>query len=357
MILNKITFSEVFSVLRFPLSVFIVIFHLFNTQNVETSTWALTIYSYIRTFLFWCVSDGVVKVFFIMSGFLMLRKIEVMNKDNYFLILKKRWISLALPYLVWNILYLLKNNWNVFQQQGLNIFWNCFWTPSAVPDLLGNDVISSFPLLAPFWYIRDLIVLTIMIPVLFQLLKKVGWAFLMVSGILYLTRIWIPGCSHTYVTSLFFFSIGGYFALNKSDVVLFCYNHKGWLLSFGMLLLTASTIFHVNGIEPAYSWVSNASGFFAAALFFIAGAYAVRCHKVNAFCVKYGHEGFFIYAFHWFILSYVQRVFNLWGGQNSLIVLAKDVLMPFCCVLICILVHRLILKILPSKFYKLLGDR
>ena len=45
------------------------------------------------------------------------------------------------------------------------------------------------------------------------------------------------------------------------------------------------------------------------------------------------------------------------GGQNSLIVLAKDVLMPFCCVLICILVHRLILKILPSKFYKLLGDR
>ena len=98
------------------------------------------------------------------------------------------------------------------------------------------------------------------------------------------------------------------------------------------------------------------SGTFAAALFFIVGVYVLRSKNVNAFCVKYSHDGFFIYAFHWFILSYVQRAFSLWG-QNCLIVLAKDILMPFCCVLICILVHRLILKILPSKFYKLLGDR
>lgn len=355
--MNKVTFSEVFSVLRFPLSVFIVIFHLFNTQSVETSTWALTIYSYIRTFLFWCISDGVVKVFFIMSGFLMLRKIDVMNKENYFLILKKRWVSLALPYLVWNILYLLKNNWNLLQEQGLNIFWDCFWTPSSVPDLLGNDVVSSFPLLAPFWYIRDLIVLTIMIPLLFQLLKKVGLPLLLVIGILYLTRVWIPGLSHTYVTSLLFFSIGGYFAIKKRDVVLFCYEYKAFLVITEIMLLIVTTILKVNDLEPAYSWVSNMSGIFAAALFFIVGVYASRNRNVNAFCAKHGHDGFFIYAFHWFILSYVQRVFSLWGGQNCLIVLAKDVLMPFCCVLICILVHRLILKILPSKFYKLLGDR
>lgn len=355
--MNKVTFSEVFSVLRFPLSVFIVIFHLFPTQDVGMSSWGIIIYSYIRTFLFWCLSDGVVKVFFIMSGFLMLRKIEVMNKENYFLILKKRWLSLALPYLVWNISFLLKNNWSVLQEQGLNIFWNCFWTPSSVPDLLENDVVSSFPLLAPFWYIRDLIVLTIMIPVLFQLLKKAGLPLLLVIGMLYLTRVWIPGISHTYVTSLLFFSLGGYFAIKKRDVVLFCYKYKAFLVTTGILLLVVTTILKVNNLESAYIWVSNMSGTFAAALFFIGGAYVLRCKNVNSFCVKYGHDAFFIYAFHWFILSYVQRVFNLWGGQNSLIVLAKDVLMPFCCVLICILVHRLILKILPSKFYKLLGDR
>ena len=313
--MNKVTFSEVFSLLRFPLSVFIVVFHLFSTQSVETSTWALTIYSYIRTFLFWCISDGVVKVFFIMSGFLMLRKIEVMNKQNYFLILKKRWASLALPYLVWNLLYLLKNNWNVFQEQGLNIFWDCFWTPSSIPDLLGNDVASSFPLLAPFWYIRDLIVLTIMIPVLFQLLKKTGLSLLLVLGLLYLTRIWIPGLSHTYVTASLFFSIGGYFAINKTDVVLFCSKHKAWFLAIGLILLSISTMLKVYAVEPAYTWVSNLSAFFAVALFFIAGVYAVRCKKMNAFCAKYGHDGFFIYAFHWFVLPYVQRVFNLWGGK------------------------------------------
>lgn len=56
-------------------------------------------------------------------------------------------------------------------------------------------------------------------------------------------------------------------------------------------------------------------------------------------------------------VNFFQSIISYISLFNSLIVLAKDVLMPFCCVLICILVHRLILKILPSKFYKLLGDR
>lgn len=54
-----------------------------------------------------------------------------------------------------------------------------------------------------------------MIPVLFQLLKKAGLPLLLVIGMLYLTRVWIPGISHTYVTSLLFFSLGGYFAIKS----------------------------------------------------------------------------------------------------------------------------------------------
>lgn len=313
--MDKVTFSEVFSVLRFPLSVFIVIFHLFPTQDVDMSSGGILIYSYIRTFFFWCLSDGVVKVFFIMSGYLMLRKIEVMNKHIYFLILRKRWGSLVLPYFVWNMLYLFKNNWNILQEQGLNIFWNCFWTPSAVPDFLGNEVFSSFPLLAPFWYIRDLIVMTILLPVLFQLLKKVGIPFLLIVGMLYMTGIWIPGLSHSYVTALLFFCIGGYFAIYKCDVVLFCYKHKEFFLFVGILSLAASTILKVNSLEPAYCLVSNISSLFATALFFLMGVYAVKCKKVNTVFLKYGHNGFFIYAFHWFILPYIQRIYDLWGGK------------------------------------------
>lgn len=87
-------------------------------------------------------------------------------------------------------------------------------------------------------------------------------------------------------------------------------------MSTGILLLVITTILKVNDLEPAYSWVSNMSGTFAAALFFIVGVYVLRSKNVNAFCVKYGHDGFFIYAFHWFILSYVQRIFSLWGGAK-----------------------------------------
>lgn len=95
----------------------------------------------------------------------------------------------------------------------------CFTTLiHGVENLFGSSTTYSSPILFTFWFMRDLIDVVVLTPVIYYAIKKLkGW-FLLLLAIFYITSIWpyIPGLT---ITSLFFFSIGAYFSINNKLIV------------------------------------------------------------------------------------------------------------------------------------------
>ena len=82
----------------------------------------------------------------------------------------------------------------------------------------------------PLWYVRDLMVMVVLAPVLYWMLKKVGWLAVVVLGMVWLALHSI--CNITYwgqfFTAAFFFSWGACYGLKGMDLVA-SMRHRTWI--------------------------------------------------------------------------------------------------------------------------------
>ena len=124
-------------------------------------------------------------VFFFLSGYFAGRHSEeVLTWRGYGTLLKKKIKSLALPYVCWNILFIVfyLSVGSFIPRIGLRVAsfrLNTAW--GVLNSLLG---ITKKPIDAPLWFIRDLFLIFCAMPLLVWLLKR-AWPLLAV-GLLYL---------------------------------------------------------------------------------------------------------------------------------------------------------------------------
>jgi len=74
------------------------------------------------------------------------------------------------------------------------------------------------PFVLPLWFLRDLIVMAFISPIIYYLAKYAKIWGLVVLFLFYYTNIWIeiPGYStRFFLTAFFFFSIGAFFSIDK----------------------------------------------------------------------------------------------------------------------------------------------
>lgn len=105
-------YSESINMLRFPLAILVVFVHGFGADIDVSELHAsdltgLAVYDYIRLFFSVVIARSAVPIFFIISGYLLFRKVEEYSKQVYVGKLKKRWHSLVIPYFSWNMLIVL----------------------------------------------------------------------------------------------------------------------------------------------------------------------------------------------------------------------------------------------------------
>ena len=220
---NESLQSKVISFLRFPLIVGVILIH----TQLPNSNESFVCYETTRFIFSNIIARIAVPLFFVCSGFLFFYKTSDFSFNIYLNKLKKRVKSLLIPFLIWNVLFIIFRE-EVVVKDWLRAFGaNC----------------NHHPVNYPLWFIGDLMLTSILSPIIYWLIKRLKIVFPLILGVL-----WLFSSSICWkFEAFFFFSLGAFFSINKkcfADLV------KPHLLVLGVIyLLLVITTFCVKDFD------------------------------------------------------------------------------------------------------------
>lgn len=225
--------SKAIDLLRFPLAVLVVFIHM-SPQTVPMCNADYRVLSNeglynVFALLFSNVLGGVaVPCFYVISGYLFFYKIENFTWDAYAKKMRNRLRTLIIPYILWNVFaallmsgYLFMSRASVVEAQypiswHVLIDWNDF-TSSANVNWLGHQVPSTAPYDLPLWFLRDLIVVSCLSPLIYYFVKFTKFWGVVFLFLAYISRVWLT-ISGFSCSAFFFFSLGTYLSINKINM-------------------------------------------------------------------------------------------------------------------------------------------
>ena len=253
-----------------------------------------------------------IPVYFLLSGYLFWVGIEGWNWKAFSGKLKSRSQTLLLPYILWNvisissfILYIIYQiargtaTWtdvaDYWNSVGIRGFWDINTWGAYKTNWLGMSIPNSAPMDLPFWFIRDLMVVTLFAPALYWLFKKTKIWGLLILLFCFVSKIW-PQIHGFSIDSFFCFGLGLYLAMNGKTLVGFAEK-----IRIPALLYTLAT----GAIVIYYNSVRTVEGHFFFP-FFALGCIWVYLYLAFLLVRKWdislpnwlGKSCFFIYALH-----------------------------------------------------------
>jgi surface polysaccharide O-acyltransferase-like enzyme len=256
--------SATIDLLRFPLAIMVIFNHM-NPKviNLFDADFSLIsghgIYNVTGVLLSHVLTHIAVPTFYLISGFLFFINFQKWSWKGYKKKLSSRIKTLLVPYLLWNAIpfllavlamlaavaikgkpiegvetFIVEKNWH--------IFYDCNEWGTTRINWLGENLRMTGPYDLPLWFLRDLIVVTMMTPIIYYAIKKSGLFIISILFVAYISRIWtlLPGF---HITAFFYFSTGAYFALNKINVIQFVDKYKLLFIPICIILLVATTIY------------------------------------------------------------------------------------------------------------------
>lgn len=220
--MNKYLSSKI-KIISFIAIIMVVFLHCYNFQdNFLVSTTIITEGLNIATFIEYFLCNGLnrvaVPIFFMISGYLFFLSFKF-TTYGYFSKIKSRFISLAIPYILWSLI-----------SMGIClIFWGVDIMPvdSMKSSLESGGLLQVFlnPPNFQFWFILQLILYVIISPIIYLIIKFKPTRIVYLIGLFVMWFIdkGIPSIGGvTIVTeAIFFYSIGSYLAItNKKDIIL-----------------------------------------------------------------------------------------------------------------------------------------
>lgn len=275
--------------------------------------------------------------------------------------MNRRFRTLVIPYLSWNLLavlfmfvtmYLsghsLFDFWQSLTGNGyLRIFWDCNHANATNSiNAFGCLVPGGTPIDGPLWFLRDLIVLSCISPLIYWACKHLRCLWLTITCILYLLRIGIPVEGFS-ADGIFFFSLGAYMTVCKKDIFgFFGRNNKSIIIACCLLLiiLCLSYFYDKECFRIIrYIFTIFGVGFVFLALQPIANKYSINQIKKNS------QTSFFIFALHGLILYPCVKypIGMLIWGNSELINLTRYLLTISLTLAICLGCFFCMKKITP----------
>lgn len=213
------------SQLRFPLAALVVLIHTSNISEYFTyqGEQIAVARQVIHAFSVGLTSVAV-PLFFAISGYLFFLGMRSFSIPIYKQKLQRRFKTLLFPYLTWILIaFLLYAGLSIAKGEPLtwplnfDLWWGC---RQLVPDytcMLGYRISEvTAPLLVPLWFVRDLMLLALLSPAVYILLKRTGWVFILLLGMAFYMHIY-PNWGGMSVRGLLFFCTGAVWAIQGKD--------------------------------------------------------------------------------------------------------------------------------------------
>ena len=347
--INKQHLSETITWLRFPLIFLIILLHCYSTVCIpgEHGLYFKNIYP----FSLWLGETGVPGFFFI-SGFLFF-----LSKKNYQQKLETRFHTLLIPYLLWNALLL-----------GLYIFTYLAGYPQdingkSIADYTFIDYIRAFwdrgsyddgnfvPILCPFWYIRNLLIMSVLSPLYYYIIKYVRELFLLA-----VTIWWMMTPHNAFISqTILFFCLGAYFSiLDKNPLEIFT-KYKKTILLLCAIAAFADIVVHTIYVTPVNLQIHRIALILNIPALFILADY---CCQRNITSKLLPNAAFIVFSVHYPIVVVMRKACAAKLGDASDLI---HIPLYFVCVILAtafsIIIYMGMNKYMPKIKNILSGNR
>lgn len=347
------------SVIRFPLIVCVVFIHA-HSSTVGFSDGVLGLSqsgffsNLIRSIISQEIARVAVPVFFIISSYLFY--IEYRSSLGFYLSrLKSRARTLLIPFLFWNFFNLV---FIAFAQSvpelrkyfsGNNFIVSEFEFYDYLNAIIGVD---RAPVAYQFWFIRDLIVLVFVSPLIYFFVSFLPFLFLTC-----LVFLWFFDVGLFFVPSpdaLLFFSLGAYFGVRGKN--LFCMDRFGRYLVFFYLLILLVSVFFSNSMVADYLHKIGVVFGVVVVLFF--SKFIIDSERWRSILIKLGGASFFVYAVHEPILTIIRKfLYRIIVPESSLMVLVLYFVIPVMTILLSVFFYRVLYRTAPGFVAMVTGGR
>lgn len=379
---NDELLSKTISYLRFPLTIGVVFMHFCLSKGLavrgvkygmDNPDW----YFYIINFLSDVLPRIGVPLFFVISGFLFFYKKDF-DGNIYKQKLKTRAKTLLIPFILWNVIAII---WHLkCFIPGLSSFYRPVEIQFSLTRILstlfcntGNNgiivtatssgsALGVYPIDVPLWYVRDLMVMIILTPILFFMINKARQWFIVIIGLLWFTSpIFLPKGNliglyfEMFITAAFFFCWGAFYSINKKNFVL-CFQKIKYAPVVYIPIAIADVL--TKGLE--YNIFISKTGILVgviAAVVVVSHLLEFNKVKVNSTLAS---SSFFIFSLHYLFIGEIGKfTFTMLHipDNNPYAMLALYFAVPLFSIAVCFALYLLLRRYVPKLCNLLTGGR
>lgn len=347
--------SAIISLLRFPLTVGVVFIH-----TLQLNSGVYCVYDFCYSAITETLCSVCVPLFFFFSGYLFFQNIETFGSDTYKSKMIKRIRSLLVPFLFWNLFVVVTIGMGQLFYPSL--FSGAF---KNVSDFNITDWLSIFycslgsnkPIAYQLWFLRDLIIMSVMTPLFYLLCKFLRCWWIVVLMILCVLGVpsLAPGLSFV---SLFYYCAGCWFGINKMAFSFKDYK-KRWI---SMLFYVGLFVIELSLKGAGCIWVKYIHGvtIIVGCIFILqlASIYIERCNASKYLFNKksISHASFFIYCYHGIFATFMGKMAGGYVNSDLLAVLYYFAIVVLL-VVFGVIIYRTLLKTLPRFTMIITGER
>jgi surface polysaccharide O-acyltransferase-like enzyme len=351
--------SRRLNLLRFPAIIGIVYVHAYGTTisfaNAtlgRTDTNAVT--DCMRILISQCLARIAVPIFFLLSGYLFFANFT-WSPQAYLNKLRARLRSLLIPYLFWNLLMLAM----VLLAQALPATGPYFpegalmagkYTPfQYLNALLG---FTRYPIAYHMWFIRDLMLLVLLVPVICVVLRFAALPFFLVVYLCWVSDSWpvlAPGA-----VGVLFFSLGAFAGIKK--IGLFALDRFGPAALFASLpIMLADVLCFSTWFNPYL----HRTGLIVEVMATLYLTKMVNRHqRLSTMISTLGTTSFFLYAAHEPLLGIMRTLAYQYvplDGPYTMLLLYLTI--PVLVVVAITRIYRVLVSICPRTLTIITGGR
>lgn len=331
--------SHAFNLLRFPLIVAVVFIH----DSIPVDYPSMNLFSAFVG----VVTSAAVPIFFLMSGCLFFKDMDEFSFKTYGGKLKKRVWSLLVPYLIWNLVTIIYLLCGELFFSGMVSGANKAVSSYGVLDWLRAfwDGRSGFPVCYQMWFIRDLMVLCVLSPIIWFLLYKGGLSLPILAGIFCLGgfKTGVTGLSEI---AFFYFTLGGWYGMSKRSMT-----EDTFKIAYPALFVWLALVgFYCAYCETdcrAVSVFYRTAGFLGTCVAMsFAGRSADKGSRANKFLLG---STFFVFASHALLLSPIIKVVTKYLAPTSgKIAICEYLASPMLTIGVCLGIYAVLHLVMPK---------